>query len=184
MPDTDDEVVIRAIKAGDKLTGLSLGDAAFTPLKTFLQKEAKKYQDASLARTYAAFLRSKVVGYITLVCGQVDISENGEPSLPDGNDVQYRYDHYPAVKIARLAVAKDHQGSGLGSALVDLALGVTEANVCPTVGCRFIVVDSKRQSVGFYKKAGFVMIDTPENEERDHPVMFIDMMKAVKAASD
>jgi hypothetical protein len=53
--------------------------------------------------------------------------------------------------------------------------------LCPAVGCRFVIVDSKKSSVGFYEKQGFTLIDTKENRGRSEPVMFIDLHKAAKA---
>jgi hypothetical protein len=66
----------------------------------------------------------------------------------------------------------------IGSNLVQLALGTTKDRICPVAGCRFVIVDSKQSSVGFYKKQGFTLIDTSENRERSEPVMFIDLHKA------
>lgn len=119
----------------------------------------------------------KVVGYITLVCGEVVIGDDDD-GLIDG--VDYRYRHYPAVKIARLAVDKSLQRkSGLGRYLVDLALGTARREVCPSVGCRFVMVESKKDAVKFYEKCGFTMLDTPTNKARPEPVMFVDLGKAV-----
>jgi GNAT superfamily N-acetyltransferase len=164
------------IEPGDRLTGLRLGDAAFTPLKTFLQKHALEYERQSLARTYGAFRiePNKILGYITLVCGEV-VTGDGDQCLID--EVDYRYCQYPAVKIARLAIDRSVQGSGLGKHLVDLALGVAKREVCPSVGCRFVMVDSKKNAVKFYEKCGFTMLDTPANKERAEPVMFVDLSK-------
>src|SRR3546814_8071828 len=95
-----------------KLSGLSLGHEDFTPLKIFLARHAQKYELQSLARTYAAFKGKKIVGYITLTCGEV-ISNNDCDRLVA--DVEYPYHHYPAVKIARLAVDQRVQKMGLRS---------------------------------------------------------------------
>lgn len=171
-------IVVKQIKPGDRLTGLSLGEAAFTPLKTFLQKHAQKYEAQSLSRTYAAFRsdNAKVAGYVTLVCGEV-VTDDGDDSLVCEPGLKYLYNHYPAVKIARLAVDKSLAGFGLGRALVSLALGQAKRVVCPTVGCRFVVVDSKKEAVKFYEKCGFTLLDTATNRQRDEPVMFIDLNK-------
>lgn len=156
--------------------GLSLGDPAFTPLKTFLQRHALDYERQSLARTYGAFRvdPQKVVGYVTLVCGEV-VTDDGDQCLVA--DLKYRYRQYPAVKIARLAVDQTVQGVGLGRALVDLALGIAKREISPCVGCRFVMVDSKTNAVSFYEKCGFTILDTPANRERDEPVMFVDLNK-------
>jgi GNAT superfamily N-acetyltransferase len=170
------DLVIRLIEQGDRLSGLSLGDAALTPLKTFLQKHALEFEKQSLARTYAAFQvqPQKVLGYITLVCGEV-VTNDGDQCLIEG--VDYRYKQYPAVKIARLAVTKAVQKSGLGRQLVDLALGIAKGEVCPSVGCRFVMVDSKKDAVKFYERCGFTLLDTPANRNRPEPVMFVDLSK-------
>jgi GNAT superfamily N-acetyltransferase len=170
------ELEVRRIEVGDRLTGLSLGDAAFTPLKIFLQKRALEFERQSLARTYAAFQVEprKVLGYITRVCGEV-VTDAADACLIAG--VDYRYKHYPAVKIARLAVDQSVQGAGLGKYLVDLALGIAKREVSPSVGCRFVMVDSKKNSVKFYERCGFTMLDTAPNKARPEPVMYVDLSK-------
>jgi GNAT superfamily N-acetyltransferase len=172
----DLDLDIRLIQPEDRLTGMSLGDAAFAGLKTFLRKHALEYERQSLARTYGAFRLEphKILGYVTLVCGEV-VTDNGNMCLVDG--VDYRYPHYPAVKIARLAVDRSAQKLGLGRQLVDLALGIAKREVSPSVGCRFVMVDSKKNAVKFYERCGFTMLNTPANKERDQPVMFVDLSK-------
>lgn len=182
MADDSFDIEIKQIEPGDNLAGLSLGDAAFTPLKIFLKKHAQKYEAQSLSRTYGAFRPDpqKIVGYITLVCGEV-VTDEGNGQLVDDPGLEYLYDHYPAVKIARLAVDRRFAGSGLGRTMVNLALGQAKRVICPAVGCRFVVVDSKKESVAFYEKCGFTMLDTPENRERAAPVMWIDLNKVSPA---
>ena len=181
MPGADSiDLTIRQIALGDKLTGLSLGNPKFTPLKTFLQRHAHAYERYSLARTYAAFntANGKVLAYVILVCGEVHIDDGDERPITD-EGLKFLYNQYPAVKIARLAVDKSLRGSGIGRALVELALGVAKDTVCPAVGCRFMMVDSKQDSIEFYAKCGFTTLDTADNRERDEPVMYIDLGKVV-----
>lgn len=178
VSNNEPDIEIRKIEPGDRLTGLSLGEE-FTPLKIFLQRHAKKYHETGLARTYAAFdllNKGKILGYVTLVCGEI-VLEDEDDRLLCGEGVDYHYKHYPAVKIARLAVDRRCRGSGLGSHLVNLALGVTKSVICPAVGCRFIVVDSKRAAVAFYEKCGFTILDTATNRARMEPVLFVDLHK-------
>lgn len=175
MPPDDLEIAIKQIEPGDRLTGLSLGSPAFTPLKTFLQKHAQKYEAQSLSRTYGAFqvgASAKILGYITLVCGEV---VTGDDLLIQEPGLEYLYDHYPAVKIARLAVDRRVSRNGLGRELVKLALGQAKNVICPAVGCRFVVVDSKQESVGFYTRCGFTLLETQANKDRDAPIMWIDL---------
>jgi len=172
-------VELREIREADRLTGLRLGDPAFTPLKTFLQRDAKKHHFKDLAKTYGHFVevngRVKVIGYITLICADVATTDARHH---DSDGIDFRYPNYPAVKIARLAVHVDYQRKyKLGCQLVEFALGLVKNWVCPRVGCRFVVVDAKKPSVPFYERLGFTMLDTDANRAREEPVMFIDMTK-------
>ncbi len=173
-----DEVTIRTIEPGDKLSGLSLGLAEHQPLKTFLLRDAAKYHESNLAKTYGAFLSDsdtpkKAVGYVTLVCGEIAT----EAQLQAVETATFNYPHYPALKIARLAVNKNLQGGGLGRRLTRLAIGIAKDEICPRVGCRFVTLDAKKGSITFYEKQGFKLLDTTENMKRDHPVMFLDLNK-------
>jgi ribosomal protein S18 acetylase RimI-like enzyme len=175
-----EDIEIRQIEPGDSFTGLSLGNPNFVPLKTFLRKHARNYHDQQLAKTYGAFNPAspqKLVAYITLVCGQIE-TENKQKFGPG---IQYDYDHCPAVKIARLAVDHRLKRGGVGQALVDFSLGVIRAQICPWVGCRFVIVDSKTDAVDFYqRKCGFTLLDTEANKTADWPILFLDLYKLIK----
>lgn len=133
-----------------------------------------------MARTYGAFsidAPKKLIAYVTLVCGQIELKD---PELGDG--IEYRYDHFPAVKIARLASDSRLRRQGVGKALVDFSLGIVRTQICPYVGCRFVVVDAKQTAVKFYaKRCGFTLLDTAENRSLDSPLLFLDLYKVEKA---
>ncbi|ESQ84993.1 GNAT family N-acetyltransferase [Asticcacaulis benevestitus] len=175
----EDTFGLRPLQADDK-TKISSGDADFAPLSQFLKKDAKRFERESLSRTYVAIHEStgNIASYITLVCSEV----KSDPQLmPDGG-VNFRYPHFPAIKIARLLTDQKFRGRGLGEGLIDFAVGRAKEVICPTIGCRFIMVDSKQKSVTFYQKCGFTLIDTPENKALATPVLFIDLHKAAAMA--
>ena len=45
----------------------------------------------------------------------------------------------------------------------------------PHTGCRFLVVDAKRQSVGFYARKGFSRMGLAGSDEQTFTTMFIDL---------
>jgi predicted N-acetyltransferase YhbS len=167
------DVVLREIRPEDACSGLSLGDPSLTPLKTFLRKCARRYHNECLAKTYVVLVGApeKIIAYISLNCSVIAV-EGGQPEVQD-----YDYQDLPAVKIARLAVDQRHQRKKLGFDLVAMAIALTRGEIMPKVGCRFIVVDSKKGSVDFYKKCGFTLLDTENNKKRSSPVMFLDLWK-------
>lgn len=183
MADEEQEYTFRLIAPGDNLAGLSLGSEAFVDLKTYFKRHAHEHHVRGFAKTYGAFAQNspkKAVGCITLVCGEISVNDVGQA---DGLS-SFHYDHCPAVKIARFAVDSKHRKKGVGKALVDLVLGVVSEFVSPRVGCRFVVVDSKRESVSYYAdRCGFTLLDTEDNRKRKAPIMFLDLLKAGNAVS-
>ncbi len=145
--------VLRGLSNEDGCNALSLGDAAFAGLKTFLRREAKRLHRDHLARTFVLVEsgQTRVMAYITLVCTHIAV-EQFEAAAPVG---EFRYADFPAIKLARLAVDNKLQGQGVGGQLVDFAIALAVNQVMPHVGCRFMVVDAKLNSVGFYERKGF-----------------------------
>lgn len=169
LPDFD----LRLLEPGDRFAGFSLGDSQFQPLKTFLTRDAKKFADQFLAKTYVIAEADLVRAYVTLVCGEVA----AERDIADLDGADFRYEHFPALKIARLAVHAKYRKFALGRTLVDFSVGRSQ-DIASIAGCRFVVVDAKKPSVGFYEKCGFRLINTDENKSRTEPVMFLDLKSA------
>jgi predicted N-acetyltransferase YhbS len=165
----------RELHPDDVCTALSLGDAAFTPLKTFLRKEAKRLHKDNLARTYVVVAsgEQRVLGYITTLCTQISTEQFGD-TLPIQD---FRYKDYPAVKLARLAVDVSLQGQGVGSQLVEFVTGLLTDHIMPHTGCRFLVVDSKTTSVSFYESKGFIKLGSISKGDQAHTTMVIDLIR-------
>ncbi len=90
-----------------------------------------------------------------------------------------RYDVLPAVKIARLAVDKNYREHGIGKMLMRFAVSLCVNVIIEQVGCRFLITDSKEDSITFYERCGFTMLDTESNRNSEHPIMFVDLKKLV-----
>lgn len=91
-----------------------------------------------------------VVGYYTIAASSIpltDIAQDLAKKLP-------RYPLVPAVRVGRLAVARGHQGKGLGAALLVDSIGRALRS---DVAAFAIVVDAKDdRAVAFYKHHGFI----------------------------
>lgn len=176
---------LRRLNEADKPNSFKTGDAKYTPLKTFVRKDARKYEDEGLARTYVFHddVNECLAAYVTIVCSEV-ISE--EAPLMQAEQLHYPYKQWPAIKISRLLVdsryrregARWKEGVRLGEALVHFTLGVAVEQICPAAGCRFVVLDAKADAINFYKKLGFRVLDTTANRKRDAPVMFLDLHRS------
>jgi ribosomal protein S18 acetylase RimI-like enzyme len=175
MPNSD--YYIRKLETSDTVQNFKVGDHLFLPLKTFLQKQAKQFQQSSIAQTYVAVTGNKtILGFITLTCSEIDL-QNGY-DLVDCNQAN-KYEFLPAVKIARLAVDSRYRTSGIGSTLVDYAIALIQDKISENVGCRFVVTDAKNEAVSFYERQGFFLLDSEGNQSAEHKLMFLDLVGLV-----
>lgn len=133
-----------------------------------------KSANAQLTRTYVAKEKDavEVLAYISIMCAEVKLETAYQ--IQDKADAN-RYEHHPAIRIARLACCDDAKGKGLGRALVETILGVVLHSIVPNAGCRFIILDAKRKSIKFYEKHGFRLLDTQANKDAQNPIMFLDL---------
>jgi len=164
----------------DQVGRFRMSDPDDAALQIFIRRLARPSANASLTRTYVAreAASPQVIGYVTIMCAEVALAEGYEFADKPGAG---RWKYQPAVRIARLAIADTHQRTGLGRELVDIAIGIVTEGVAPNAGCRFIIVDAKRKSIGFYEKLGFRLLDTDDNRADAAPLMFLDL-KAIAAA--
>ena len=115
----------------------------------WLHRHALAAQQMDSARTFIACRGTKTVGYFSLTMGSVGRTE--PPRYP-----------IAAVILARLAIAEEEQGKGLGARLLADALR-TAVFAGEAAAARLIVVDALDDSAaGFYRRHGFVEpIGTP-----------------------
>ncbi len=167
---------LREIQLGDVLGKFSAGKEQFAPLKMFLIKDAWKFHEENIAKTFvltdAKEAPGRVYAYITITCSAIELEEEQRPAEPARAS---KYPTYPAVKIARLAVDSAMRRCGLGGQLIAWAIAHVKDKIMPHAGCRFLIVDSKQESISFYEKFGFMLVDSEDNKQANNPMMFIDL---------
>jgi len=125
-------------------------DCYHEELNRFIRLHALAGQRANISQTYVAVKGTEIIGYHTLVVGDVfydDAPERLAKGLP----------HYPipVLILARLAVDCRWQGKGLGAALVVDAMRRT-LQVADIVGVRAMLVHAEDATAGnFYRHVGF-----------------------------
>jgi len=124
-------------------------------LDRFLTRHALQAQQAHSSQTYIAVGNDEVVGFYTIVAGEVAHAEaperivKGMPRHP-----------IPLLVLARLAVHIRAQGQGMGSGLLLDALGRT-LQVADVIGVRALAVHAKDdRAIAFYKHFGFMTAPT------------------------
>lgn len=142
-----------AVGAPEHLTAqhdVSAFDSGVADLDTWLKRRALQNEASGASRTYVVSAGGRVVGYYALATGAV--AHHGATGKVRRN----MPDPIPVMVLARLAVDLQHQGRGLGSALLRDAL-LRTVNAASIAGIRAVLLhaiseDAKR----FYEKAGFV----------------------------
>lgn len=122
-------------------------------LDTWLHASAGQAQRRDASRTYVvADDTGKVVGFYTLVAGQVSVEE----ATAEVRRGMSKHFPIPVVLLARLAVEEDRQGEGIGAALLADAMR-RAVRAADEVGIRAVVVDAiDERAARFYRRFGFI----------------------------
>ncbi|MBK6851502.1 MAG: GNAT family N-acetyltransferase [Burkholderiales bacterium] len=128
------------------------GEAA---LNRFLTRSGWTSQQANASQTYVALADEAVVGFFTLVVGQVTFDE-----APERMTKGLARHPIPLLLIARLAIHKDWQGQGLGAGLLKDAMRRT-VQAADIAGIRALAVHAKdEKAAAFYRRFDFVASPT------------------------
>ena len=140
-------------------------------LDRFLVRHALRAQQANSSQTYVAVAGNEIVGFYTIVAGEVRHAKaperviKGMPRNP-----------IPLLVLARLAVRTKAQGRGIGSGLLLDALGRT-LQVADMIGVRALAVHAKDdQAAAFYRHFGF----TPSPSDARHLFMIVSLAAGQK----
>jgi len=119
-------------------------------LNRFLSRYALQNQQAGGSQTYIAIADDAVVGYYTLVVGQVEFV-----AAPERLTKGLARHPVPIMLLARLAVATPWQGKGLGAGLLKDAIQRT-LQAADIAGIRAFAVHAKDDAAkAFYEHFGF-----------------------------
>lgn len=154
-------IEIRALRADDNRNGFRSGDV---DLDRFFHRFAGQNQfRLHIGTTYVAVRESEILGFATLSATSITIQD-----LP--KTVRKRLPNYPlpALRLARLAVAKSVQGQGIGKQLLKAVFGIAH-EMANRTGCVAVIVDAKPAAVSFYERYGFETFEIISGELGDRP---------------
>lgn len=134
-------------------------DCGDDDLNDFLKNDAIYYTKNNLAVTYLVTDSNKVVSYMSLAMGAIEVKKH---LFKKDIDPRVRIRYYPCLKIARLSTDKRYQGKGCAAEMIYLAVTIAK-EIRKRAGCRFLMVDAypDLKVINWYKKRGFV---TPYSE--------------------
>lgn len=125
-------------------------------LDDWLQRNAFQNKRANAAITYVSCIGNLVVGYYVISVGAV---ENPAPTdITKGKVASYL--EAPAIVIPRLAVDRNHQGSGLGSGLLRDALQ-RAALLSDSVGAKTVLLHARDAASGNFYESNLDVYSSP-----------------------
>lgn len=134
-------------------SGFDCGD---NDLNAFLKATARQHDQKGVSRTFVLLDQknsTEIMGFFTLTLCEVTFRQ-----LPAVYAKKYPKHGLPAVRLARLAVARKHQGQGFGELLLAEAIHRTVV-VAEQAGVIGLFVDAKNKSArAFYERYGFILL--------------------------
>lgn len=155
-------------------TDLTAFKCAESDLNDFLFEESKDYQTEYLAVTYLLVNSENgdIVAYYSLLNDVVRLNETEKSIRNRKIPFSKQRNHYPAVKVGRLAVNEKYSGQGIGRLILDSVKYVfTHGN---RTGCRFVTVDALNTATGFYERNKFRFF-TEKDKDDDTRLMYFDL---------
>lgn len=164
----ENELVILPLNETDDLSSFNCKSEE---LNDFLKTNAWADQNNLVNRTRLCFCSDYLAGFYSLAADTIEAK-----SVIDGIE-SYQYRKYPAVKIARLAIDSRFERHGIGTFLMKIILAQV-ISICDNIGCRYLLVDSKLESIGFYEKFEFKVAE--KNKKTDFVPMYLNMQPYVQ----
>jgi len=126
-------------------------DCGEEPLNRFLIRFALSNQQANASQTYVGLADDDVIGFYTLVVGEVRYDD-----APERLTKGMAQHPVPIMLLARLGVSNDWQGKGVGAGLLrDAVLRTLQA--ADIAGIRALAVHAKDDKArSFYQRFDFV----------------------------
>ena len=148
-------------------------------LVNFLIEDALDQQTRRISVTYLWFLKTgELVGYVTLLNDRINLEGDLKKTFRN-KGVLYRA--LPALKIGRLCVDDRFLRRGVGTLMISFAIQMAFNIFNNYAGCRFIVLDAKRNKtndpIHFYKKQGFKIL---KERKKGTTPMFLDLVNNIK----
>jgi GNAT superfamily N-acetyltransferase len=168
----------RPVSAPQSLTSahdVSAFDCTVPELNDWLKRRALQNETARASRTFVVLNAGRVVGYYALATGAV------AHAMATGKVRRNMPEPIPVMVLARLAVDRAYQGTGLGSALLRDALLRTLA-VAEAVGIRAVLLHAvSDEAKRFYVHHGFA--ESPV-DPMTMMVLLADVEKALSRGQD
>ena len=170
-------IEVRLLTETDDRSSFQSGDEQ---LNLFFRRYAGQNQFRHhIGTTYVALEGSAILGFATVTVGHLEIED-----IPSSLRKKLPEYPLPILRLARLAIDRNAQRSGVGERLMRTVFSVA-IELREKLGCVGVVVDAKLGAENYYARYGFVELEVVEGalEERPAPKpMFLPLSAVAQAA--
>lgn len=163
-------IAVRRLRPGDDRSRFRSGNI---DLDRFFQRFAGQNQFRHhVGTTYVAVEGDAILGFATVAPSEIAVD-----NLPETQRKRLPRYPLPVLRLARLATHEQSRGRGVGSTLLQAVFTLAH-QMADDLGCVGVVVDAKPDATAFYRKLGFVPLDTRAGQLGDRPEpapMFIEI---------
>jgi GNAT superfamily N-acetyltransferase len=153
---------IRRLREEDERSSFSCGN---DDLDRFFRNYAGQNQFRShIGTTYVGVEGGRICGYATVSSAAIErdkLPAKSRKKLPPSYPL-------PVLRLARLGVARELQGCGIGKELLRFVF-LLALKMRDDFGCVGVVVDAKTSAVAFYKQLGFFELEAKEGQIQARP---------------
>ncbi len=160
---------------------LSKFDCDDTDINEFLKEDALNYQKEHMANTYVFHEDKQVKAFFSILndclhdkgyAPNVWNKFHRKRKIPNTKRIK----QYPAVKVGRLGVCKELQGTGVAYELMDFIKGYSIIEHKPA--CRLLLLDAynKPQQINYYERNGFIFLNDRSTKDSTR-LMYYDLLQ-------
>lgn len=173
-----DDLVVRPLEPSDERSTFRSGDI---DLDRFFQRYAGQNQFRHhIGTTWIAVHEARIFGFATVSAAHLEVGD-----LPGPLRRKLPAYPLPVLRLARLAVAEDTKGLGVGRVLLRAVFALAW-RMADDFGCVGVAVDAKAEAVGFYERLGFSALAHAKGGLGDRPeptAMFLELGAIPRPAS-
>lgn len=170
-------LVVRRLEPGDDRAAFRSGDI---DLDRFFQRYAGQNQFRHhIGTTWIAVDGTAILGFATVSAAHLEVGV-----LPEAERRRLPAYPLPVLRLARLAVAADAQGRGVGRLLLRATFTLAW-RMAEDMGCIGVVVDAKPGAVSCYVNLGFRELEHTRGALGDRPQptpMFLELAAIPRSA--
>ncbi len=125
----------------------------------FFHNDALEYAKLNLGVTYLLFRQAdnKLIAFMTLGMGAIKLPDRFEWEL-HGKKLKFYPkqfpNQFPALKIGQIATAKEEEGRGAGTLMLQFA-SKAAVDFKSQIGCAYLILDARSNKLDWYRKRGF-----------------------------